>query len=262
MLDKPTLSIIIPVYNIAPYLTTAVHSVLDQTFTDYEILLVNDGSTDGSGSLCESLAWEDSRIRVVHQEHLGTSAARNAGIEASRGAFIGFVDGDDWIEPDMYAILYENSVTYDAELSACGFIKITDPQALAFTSKKTIPQSYTPEEAIEALFKSNHMRYSACNKLFHRTLFEGIRFPQGRLMEDKATIYHLIHRCQQIVWCPAPMYHYFMRPDSAMHSKTVQQQQDLILANSELLAFVRHHYPSLLHIAEKCCQDELKRLHV
>ena len=245
MNQQPVITIIIPVYNIAPYLNLCIQSVLGQTFSDFELILTDDGSTDASGTLCDQWASADSRIRVIHKAHEGTSAARNAGINCARGAYIGFVDGDDWIEPDMYAVLYENSVTYGAELSACGFIKVTNYNDIQFCSPNVAPICYPPTEALEAMFRPHHMHYSACNKLFARSLFKTIRYPVGRIMEDKATTYQLIHQSNRIVWCASPKYHYYIRPDSIMHTALSQSPSDLFTVNEELMAFLDANCPHL-----------------
>lgn len=260
-MDKPLIiSIIIPVYNVETYLGSCIRSVLAQTFSNFELILVDDGSTDGSGIICDEYAATDSRIRVIHQVNRGVSSARNAGIETALGEYIGFVDGDDWIEPDMYALLHRNSVTYGAELSACGFIKIKDYSAIMFQTKVTPPQCYTPEEAICAMFRQNHMRYSACNKLFRRSLFDAVRYPEGRTMEDKGTTYQLIHRSTRIVWCASPKYHYFMRPGSIMHSEFNERMIDLFIINDELLEFIETHYAGLKAIAESSYAAECVKL--
>ena len=113
------ISIIVPVYNVEKYLKKCVDSILGQTFTDFELLLIDDGSTDNSGSICDELAKTDNRIKVIHKENGGLSDARNIGIEVAKGDFIGFIDSDDYIDEDMYAFLYNNILKYDAELSMC-----------------------------------------------------------------------------------------------------------------------------------------------
>lgn len=243
---KHTISIIIPIYNIETYLHSSIQSVLAQSFTDFELILTDDGSTDSSGTICDEYAATDSRVRVIHKTHGGPSTARNAGIETALGEYIGFVDGDDWIEPDMYELLYKNSVTYDADLSACGFIKISEYNSIRFTSVNALPECYDSEEALRAMFRKSNMRYSACNKLFRRKLFDTIRYPEGIMMEDKSTTYKLIHLSNRIVWCPSPKYHYFMRSDSIMHTQFSKNQSGIYAVNKELLTFIEAHYPSLI----------------
>ena len=260
MKTPPILSIIIPVYNIEAYLNTCVESVRGQIFSDFELILINDGSSDSSGALCDEQALADTRIRVIHESHNGPSAARNTGLEAATGKYIGFVDGDDWIEPDMYALLYKNAITHNAELSACGFIKVLEYQNLQFHTETRPEQCLTPTQAIRSMFLPNHMRYSSCNKLFHRSLFEGIRYPNGRFMEDKSTTYKLIHRCSRISWCASPKYHYFMRPDSIMHSESLEKYFDLFKANDEFLEFIHMNYPKLNRIAASSASIEYLKL--
>lgn len=257
---QPVISIIIPVYNVAPYLGSCVESVLAQTFSAFELILVNDGSTDDSGSLCEAFAARDGRVRVFHIAHSGPSAARNTGLNAATGDYIGFVDADDWIEPDMYALLYKNSVSYGADLSACGFIKVYDYAHISFYSTPAASRCYTPESALREMFHKNHMRYSACNKLFRRSLFESIRYPEGTFMEDKATTYKLIHSSNRVAWCASPKYHYFMRPGSITHADFTEQELDVFAVNDELLVFIRDNYPRLTKLVRASYAAECLKL--
>lgn len=256
----PVISIITPVYNGAPYLGACIESVLTQTFREFELILVDDGSTDASGDICEAYARQDGRLRVIHIPHSGPARARNTGINAAQGDYLGFIDADDWIEPDMYALLYKNSVSYEAELSACGFIKVYDYAQIEFHSKNEPSRCYTPEKALEAMFYPNHMRYSACNKLFARRLFESVRYPEVGFMEDKATTYRLIHLSNRVAWCPSPKYHYFMRPGSLMHTAYSEQNLDVFTVNDSLLAFINSHYPALNRIAGTSYAVECLRL--
>lgn len=260
MRTHPLVSIIMAVYNVESYLNRSVASVLAQTFRDFELLLVDDGSTDSSASVCEGLAACDYRIQILSQPHSGTSCARNTGIEAAKGDFIGFVDADDWIEPDMLALLYKNSLAYDSQISACAFIKISNEDAMQFCSDTTSPVVYTPAKALEHTFKLSHMRYSACNKLFHRSLFNRVRYPKELRYEDKATTYKLIHLSEHIVWCPSPKYHYFMRPGSTMHEGFNEHTLDLLTVNEELLRFIKTDYPTLEAIAEGSYAGECMKL--
>ncbi len=245
----PILSVIIPVYNVEAYLGSCIQSILNQTFSAFELILVDDGSSDASGPLCDALAATDARIRVIHKGHGGTSSARNAGIACALGEYIGFVDGDDWIEPDMYRVLYSNSVTYDADLSACGFVKIYNYDGIRFHSPETVPLCYTPAEALRVMFRKDHMRYSACNKLFRRQLFDTVRYPEGQIMEDKGTTYKLICKSNRVVWCASPKYHYFMRHDSIMHDTPSERYRDLFTVNEALLGFIKPNYPALTGLA-------------
>ncbi len=260
MRTRPSVSIIMAVYNVESYLNRSVASVLAQTLRDFELILVDDGSTDSSAAICEELAVQDPRIQLIRRPHGGTSCARNAGIDAAQGDFIGFVDADDWIEPDMLALLYKNSLAYDSQISACAFIKISDNDTLQFRSGTAHAVVYTPAEALKHTFRLRHMRYSACNKLFHRSLFNRVRYPEKLRYEDKATTYRLIHLAERIVWCPAPKYHYYMRPGSAMHEGYNERSLDLLAVNEELLLFFKTHYPALVSLAEGSYAAECMKL--
>ena len=169
----PEISIIVPVYKVEKYLDTCVRSILEQTFADFELILVDDGSPDRCGALCDAYAAEDERIIVIHKENGGLSSARNAGIEAARGNYIGFVDSDDSIAPDMYHFLYENMKKEQADLSMCGLFDV-----YAGREPKRLPEYYRvmgPEEAVEMVLKAETASVSAVNKLYKKEIFDGIR---------------------------------------------------------------------------------------
>ncbi len=257
----PLLSVIMPVYNTAPYLEDAVASVLTQTLTDLELLLVDDGSTDGSSRLCRRLALNDSRVRVLSGPHRGAAAARNRGLAAAEGALIGFVDADDWIEPDFYALLAGLLTEHQAPIAALGFVKVPAGKPLGFHSGKAPVSTLTAEAALELSFLRAPFRYSVCNKLFHRHLFEEVRFPEGQIYEDKGTLYRLIDRAGAVVWCPATKYHYRMRPGSVMHQPYSGREQTVFQLNEELIRFLEVRYPRLVPLAQASYAVECLRLY-
>lgn len=254
--NDPILSIIVPVYNVVPYLSVCVASILNQRYRHFEVLLVDDGSTDGSDQLCETLAQQDNRIRVFHKANEGQASARNMGLAKARGSLIGFVDADDWIETDFYACLIDQMEQTDADLSACCFEKISDRERLCYESVWAPSQVLTPEEALRLMFEKTGMRYSPCDKLYKRSLFDGIRYPEGCMYEDKATTYRLIHRCKRIAYSPSAKYHYYVRPDSVMRRPLTESNLDIFEVNEMLIAFLKTHYPALVTIAEASYAEE------
>ncbi|BDP63405.1 hypothetical protein EfmJHP80_09010 [Enterococcus faecium] len=183
-LDGKTFEDAFPVYNVEKYLKKCVDSILGQTFTDFELLLIDDGSTDNSGSICDELAKTDNRIKVIHKENGGLSDARNIGIEVAKGDFIGFIDSDDYIDEDMYAFLYNNILKYDAELSMCGIYDVHKNKEI----KKLTPfsQLVTKSEAIELVLDGKLVVANAVSKLYKKELFENVRYPKGKIAEDAA----------------------------------------------------------------------------
>lgn len=260
MKQAPKISVIVPVYNVAPYLKDCVDAILSQTFSDLEVLLVDDGSTDDSGLICDAYELSDKRVRVFHTINSGSACARNLGIERARGKFIGFIDGDDWIEPDFYEQLDQMLSHEGVDLAACGFVKIEQREALKFRSDQKQTSFYTPMEALENMFAKDQMRYSACNKLFRRELFKEIRYPNGKSMEDKATTYRLIHASRGIAYNPTPKYHYFIRTDSVSRKTLSAQSFDLFEVNEALMAFIKTYYPQLTELAMTSYLEECVKL--
>ena len=178
--DVPGISLVVPVYNVQEYLPECLDSLLGQSFAAIEIILVDDGSTDASAEICDRYAARDGRIRVVHQQNAGVSKARNVGIRLARGKYLGFVDGDDWVDRDYCKRLYETLIDYRADISICSYYvarsRKTKPEAA--DGKITI---YDRKEAIRMLYEDVRIRSFSWNKLFRRELFDGIGFPEDRM---------------------------------------------------------------------------------
>lgn len=192
--DVPGISLVVPVYNVQEYLPECLDSLLGQSFAAIEIILVDDGSTDASAEICDRYAARDGRIRVVHQQNAGVSKARNVGIRLARGKYLGFVDGDDWVDRDYCKRLYETLIDYRADISICSYYvarsRKTKPEAA--DGKITI---YDRKEAIRMLYEDVRIRSFSWNKLFRRELFDGIGFPEDRIMcEDMAIMHKLFYR--------------------------------------------------------------------
>lgn len=207
----PTISIIVPVYNVEKYLQRCVDSIRRQTFRDYELILIDDGSRDGSGAICDRYATLDNRIQVIHKANGGLSSARNAGLDVAQGKYLGFVDSDDWIAEQMYGELLRLIEESGSDVAACGCLETTGTTRrihskgpITHFEGKAILQNYLYEGAI-----SLPGAYSVCRNLYHRDLFNGIRFPLGKLSEDIPTNYKVLSRAQRMVVCQWQMYFYF-----------------------------------------------------
>lgn len=215
------LSIIVPVYNVEPYLEKCIDSILAQSVTDMEVILVDDGSTDGSAEACDRYSQKDRRIVVIHKENGGLSDARNAGLEIARGEYIGFVDSDDHIDPDMYHDLIVLAEKHDAQICSCGFIKvdglgntITKYPANAHTmvySRQDFIDDYYPDIRWQIL-------YNMCNKLFRRELFQSVRFPKNVIYEDAFVLLDLLDRCTTVVVSHQHLYYYVFRTGSIVNT--------------------------------------------
>ena len=208
-----TVSIIIPVYNVESYLDRCVDSVLKQSFQDIEILLIDDGSTDKSGLLCDRWAEKDNRVRVIHKVNEGVSAARNIGLDQANGDYIAFVDSDDFIDANMIETLYNTLQIKHADMCICGFVFVDEfgnPLAEENQSSPITDEILTGFEVIQKLAGDRGWFYHlAWNKLYRKDLFSDIRFPKGIIYGEDAFIAHrLLGKCS-IVACISDTYYYY-----------------------------------------------------
>lgn len=223
----PLISIIIPVYNVKDYLAKCLHSICEQTYKNLEIIVVDDGSSDGSGELCDQFALTDSRIKVFHQENQGQSCARNKGLTIAKGEYIGFVDSDDWIDADMYEFLYHLLVSNEADIAVCGhYIETATKTTVRYSSGAVT--SFLSNEAICALIIDKKMRNFMCDKLFKCGALDGIRFPEHQIFEDMAVCYRIFHKVQRIVMQECPKYHYLQRSGSTTIDKQYDYQKEYL----------------------------------
>ncbi len=234
----PLISIIVPVYNVKDYLSKCLQSICGQTYKNLEIILIDDGSSDGSGELCDLFAQRDGRIKVIHQANAGQSAARNRGLAVAQGEFLGFVDSDDWIEPDMYEFLYCLLKENEADISICSHCRDKDGRSVAkYASGKQFV--FTRDEGIRALAVDKHIRNYVWDKLYKRCLFSDIAFPLNRIFEDIAISYQVFYKAENIVMRDLPKYHYVIREGSAMLGKyNPQKEYNLFQSVYEQVKFI------------------------
>lgn len=246
----PEISVIVPVYNVENYLTKCVDSILQQTFTDLEIILVDDGATDRSGEMCDAYAKKDARIKVIHKENGGLSDARNVALDQAQGKYIGFVDSDDFITSDMYEVLYHNLQTAQADLSVIGIHHMyyhdralpTQPNEVLVVEQK---------EALKLMLLGQKMNASANPKLYKRELFANLRFPKGKLIEDAFTIVDILFQCQKVVIDTAEKYIYYHRADSITSKTFSEKYLDIIEAWERNERLIVATYPDLYNEAHR-----------
>lgn len=214
------ISIIISVYNIAAYIERCVYSILEQTYTDLEVILVDDGSADESGRICDKLGKLDNRIVVVHKENGGNASARNAGIDAARGEYITFVDGDDYVEKNTYEEMLAEMNGSDCSIVCCGMI-VTDVNGKDTIQVREERKVYSKEEALLDFFaREGNIKPSACNKVFRRDLFDrGIRFNNDVIHEDTEAMPRFLNAAEKVVVMNKAFYHYVKRKNSARTSR-------------------------------------------
>ncbi len=242
---RPTISIIIPVYNVEKYIKKCIESVLSQTFKDFELIIINDGSKDNSGRICDEYAIRDSRIKVVHKANGGLSDARNTGIEIATGKYLGFVDGDDYIDEDMYEELYKSIKENNTKIAMCGRYNVSELKCTeSFTlSKRKVMDA---EEALKGLLTWTDLDSSSCDKIFAKELFDDIRFPVGKLNEDVYVMYKLIHLSGGISHIGKAKYHYVERCGSITSLGFDRRKLDWPLAANEIAEFIKEGYPNLI----------------
>lgn len=248
---SPLISVIIPVYNVKPFLARCLDSVINQTYSHLEIILIDDGSTDGSGELCDQLSQSDTRIRVIHQLNQGLSAARNSGIDSAKGEYLTFVDSDDTISLDMIEILYNLCSEHQTALSMCSFCEVfpNPTQNVDFAEywkgSHASPVIFSTANCLKSMLLEEGFTVSAWGKLYQRQLFEQIRYPVGCLHEDVGTTYRLILQCPQIAFLPSPKYHYYQNPKSITKQKFCKDKLSLVDFTDEMCEMIDKEYPEL-----------------
>ena len=203
------ISVIVPVFNVELYLHKCLDSILNQTYKELEIIVVDDGSTDNSGEICEEYRRKDERVKVFHTGNHGLSTARNFGLDNANGEYIGFVDSDDWIEPNMYELLFERAEETESDIVECGIF--TDYKTSTIR-QSAIDRTVANEEALEALLKEEILT-QVWNKIYRRSIFNSVRFPDNRSFEDIATTYKLIQNVK-VTGVTEFSYHYIQRRTS------------------------------------------------
>ena len=218
--EQDLISVIVPVYNVEKYLDRCVESLLGQTYRSLEIILVDDGSTDGCGAMCDGYTRRDSRVRVIHKRNGGLSDARNAGLAVASGSYIGYVDSDDWIEPDMYARMHQACAESDAQLAVCRYFSEYRDRTVSGGSGSVVPLS---RDALLRIYIGGHDEYiiynSVWSKLFRSDLVRGMVFPKGRNSEDIVYTTRAFCRAERAVYLDQCFYHYVLdREGSIMNA--------------------------------------------
>ena len=243
----PLISIIVPIYNVEPYIHRCIDSIIHQTYQNLEIILVDDGSPDNCGNICDEYATLDSRIKVIHQKNGGLSVARNCGINICQGEYIGFVDGDDCIHPEMYSRLYDNIISYHVKMAFC------HPN-MCYHDKITSIDEKTTEckEKEYVILRSllENIWWSACTKLYHRSLFDTIRYPIGKVNEDYPITITLYDQCDQIAINYNKLYNYCIRENSICTSPLNIKKFDQIENTLDVVHYMKEKHPEWQDAAE------------
>ena len=242
---KPLISIIVPIYKVEEYLNRCVESIINQTYDNLEIILVDDGSPDKCPQMCDAWEEKDGRITVIHKKNGGLSDARNAGMKIAKGKYISFVDSDDLIDYSFIEYLYNALIETGAELSACDVEEFKDENLLTLHEKKYAKSFIaTAEQALAQLIKGRGFRAVAWNKLYCREILRDEEFEYGRLHEDEFFTYRIINKCKKLTFVSLPLYKYRQREGSIMKAKS-NRQLDALDAGYQRLIFLKKNYPKL-----------------
>ncbi|MEF9941988.1 MAG: glycosyltransferase [Lachnospiraceae bacterium] len=237
------ISVIVPVYNVESYIHRCVDSIREQTFSDFEIILVNDGTTDTSDAICDWYAKEDQRIHVVHKENGGLSDARNTGLALATGDYIAFVDSDDYIDRNMLNYLYCNITDSQADVATCGICDVYEDRE---DRQEELPVFVcNSEKAYECLMQGHTIRGEVCNKLLRRTSIEGLQFPVGKIYEDIFFTADLMRRIHTVCVGTKAMYYYVHREGSITRKSYHSQMKNIIEGYTHNYKVVRRYFPAL-----------------
>lgn len=242
------ISVIVPIYNVEKYLRKCIESIINQSYKNLEIILVDDGSTDSCGSICDEYAKIDKRIKVIHKENGGLSDARNRGIEASGGAYLMFIDGDDYINEKMAEILYKRIKEDNTDLAMCNFLFVDECGAEVRERNRVLPiknEILTSPKLMKKLLGNKRGYYAiACNKLYKKNLFEDIRFPSGKINEDEFVVHRIFVKCQRISCVSIPLYYYVQRSGSIMNAAVSAKNLDIVEALYDRTKYlITHNFP-------------------
>lgn len=239
-MDNSIISVVVPIYNSEPYLDKCIESIVNQTYENLEIILVDDGSPDNCRQICDKWAEKDNRIRVIHKENGGVSSARNAGLAAATGEFIGFVDGDDIIDADFYEFLLYEAIKNDADISACSF-KYFNPDGSVYKENDGYTDKakfFSSDELLSEYFSCCIGQWvSFCNKIIKRSLFDNLRFPQGRVFEDWTLAPMVYSGCKRACYNPAHKYGYIIHSGSAVRTDSLKTYADCVSADYDHYQF-------------------------
>ena len=221
-MKNPLISVVVPAYKVEEYIEKCLDSILNQTYKNLEIILVDDGSPDNCPKICDEYAKKDDRIKVIHKQNGGLSDARNRGIKEATGEYIAFVDSDDYLESEMYEYLYNLLIKYNADISICGYRTFDENSSMNVATKEET--CFNTIEALKALSEDIEVKNFAWNKLYKRSLFvdNNIEFPKGKIMEDIATTYKLFEKSKIIVAGEKCYYNYLIRTSGIIGSRSTR----------------------------------------
>lgn len=248
-MEAVKISVIVPIYKVEAFLEQCVRSICNQTHRNLEIILVDDGSPDNCGSLCDKLTKEDPRIRVIHQKNAGQSAARNAALNVMTGDYVGFVDSDDWIEPKMYETLLLLLQQHHAQIAACGMCTDRGISHNREYPQKSDIEVFSQTEALIEVTRNQKVTNSVCDKLWDKAVFDTVRFPSGEYFEDMKIVYKCLELIETVAYTPEPYYIYRMTEESTTRGRFQPRMFDDVYAAKIRAEYYQQKHPELYEYA-------------
>lgn len=240
-MQEAKVSVIVPVYNVEKYIDRCISSILRQTYENIELILVDDGSPDKCGDICDEYATYDSRIQVIHRQNGGLSAARNSGLEVATGDYVLFVDSDDYIHPNMIERLYSVASMKKAEVVICDYAMVYENGDIEMPQESGQIIDITEDNRLEYMLGKTKIMFTvAWNKLFKRTSVQKFRFPEGKIHEDEFLIYKILHSTEDICYLREVLYYYFQREDSIIGKGVNLQSLQRLDAIKERFIFYKN----------------------
>lgn len=261
---EPKISVIVAAYKVEEYLHKCVDSIMAQTYKNLEVILVDDGSPDSSGAICDEYALKDDRVRVIHKLNGGQSTARNTALDAAHGDYIGFIDGDDWIEPSMYEVLLCEMLKESADIVQCGWYKVSPEGVKECPFTEQFRERYTSDEGLEELIKSKggHLNTSVCCKLFKNEVAQKFRFTPVRAYEDDEYIFKTVSVASKIVCVNNPLYNYLNREGSTMTASFNINKLALVTIQKNICDLLKIRLPERFDETQKTlCSKQFYVLH-
>lgn len=246
-MNKEVISIVVPIYKVEKYIKKCIDSIIKQTYKNIEIILVDDGSPDGCGKICDEYAQKDKRVKVIHKENGGLSDARNVGIDISTGKYICFVDSDDYIENNYIEVLYKYIVENKVSISQCGINKVTENEQIIENIGYQNDKVENSKQILRDLYNTHWENIVVWNKMYLRKLFEDIRFPKGKIHEDEFTTYKVLYKVSEVAIINENLYNYRQNNESITRKIFNLKRLDALEAFKERLEFFKKNEENELY---------------
>ena len=256
------ISVVVPVYNVKDYVEKCLSCILNQTYSNLEILIFDDGSTDGSREICSHIADKDKRVRLKELRHKGISYVRNLGVAEARGDYLIFIDSDDFVDLNYVEELYRAAITTGASIAACSFCRIRADEKPPKRETFPLIEILNREQAMKELVKDQKILSTVCMKIFEREVYKQLQFPEGRAYEDLSVMYSIIDREDKITYTEYTRYYYVFRRESICNNAYNDNSIDLFIASKQFLRFIEKKYPELREIQYlKCIRNAVSILY-